>query len=100
MVEACALTEDLLLLPAGDNTEIGENGVNLSGGQRQRVGLARAVYSLCNTILLDDTFSAVDSKVGRHLFDRLLGVGGILRGKRTVILVTHSLHFLHKMDRF
>lgn len=40
-VEACALGQDLDALPAGDATEIGENGINLSGGQKQRVAMAR-----------------------------------------------------------
>ena len=53
-VDACALRTDLEILPAGDQTEIGEKGINLSGGQKQRVSLARAVYSDNDLFLLDD----------------------------------------------
>ena len=44
IIEGCSLISDLEILDKGDETEIGENGINLSGGQKQRVNLARAVY--------------------------------------------------------
>ncbi|XP_053165769.1 ATP-binding cassette sub-family C member 2 isoform X2 [Hemicordylus capensis] len=97
VLEACALLPDLQLLPGRDLTEIGEKGINLSGGQKQRVSLARAVYSNADICLLDDPLSAVDSHVGRHIFDQVLGPEGLLRHK-TRILVTHNLSFLARVN--
>ncbi|NXY13006.1 MRP3 protein, partial [Atrichornis clamosus] len=96
-LEACALKTDLEVLPGGDQTEIGEKGINLSGGQRQRVSLARAVYSSSDIFLLDDPLSAVDSHVAKHIFDKVIGPGGVLKGK-TRILVTHGISFLPQVD--
>uniref|UniRef100_A0A4X2LSV0 ATP binding cassette subfamily C member 3 n=1 Tax=Vombatus ursinus TaxID=29139 RepID=A0A4X2LSV0_VOMUR len=97
ILEACALLTDLDVLPGGDQTEIGEKGINLSGGQRQRVSLARAVYSDADIFLLDDPLSAVDSHVAKHIFDHVIGPGGVLGGK-TRILVTHGVSFLSQAD--
>uniref|UniRef100_A0A3B5AM29 ATP binding cassette subfamily C member 3 n=1 Tax=Stegastes partitus TaxID=144197 RepID=A0A3B5AM29_9TELE len=97
VLEACALTPDLQVLPGGDLTEIGEKGINLSGGQRQRVSLARALYSDAEVYLLDDPLSAVDAHVSKHIFDNLIGPEGVLKGK-TRILVTHGISFLPQVD--
>uniref|UniRef100_A0A3B3VBR8 ABC-type glutathione-S-conjugate transporter n=1 Tax=Poecilia latipinna TaxID=48699 RepID=A0A3B3VBR8_9TELE len=97
ILEACALGPDLKLLSAGDLTEIGEKGINLSGGQKQRVSLARAAYSQADIFLLDDPLSAVDSHVGKHLFDKVIGPNGLLKDK-TRILVTHGVSFLPWVD--
>ncbi|NWU56468.1 MRP3 protein, partial [Dromas ardeola] len=97
VLEACALKTDLEVLPGGDQTEIGEKGINLSGGQRQRVSLARAVYSNSDIYLLDDPLSAVDSHVAKHIFDKVIGPDGVLKGK-TRILVTHGVSFLPQVD--
>ncbi|XP_035829879.1 multidrug resistance-associated protein 1 [Aplysia californica] len=98
VVEACALKSDLEILPGGDQTEIGEKGINISGGQKQRVSLARAVYSRADIYLLDDPLSAVDSHVGKHIFHKVIGRQGVLRDK-TRILVTHGVHWLPMVDK-
>lgn len=97
VIEACALTQDLAMLPGGDQTEIGEKGINLSGGQKQRVALARAVYSGADIYLLDDPLSAVDSHVGKHIFDNVFGENGLLKDK-TRLLVTHAIVYLPKVN--
>ncbi|KAJ6648205.1 Multidrug resistance-associated protein 1 [Pseudolycoriella hygida] len=97
VVDACALTPDIKMLPGGDQTEIGEKGINLSGGQKQRVALARAVYSGADIYLLDDPLSAVDSHVGKHIFEEVIGPRGLLSGK-TRLLVTHGISYLPFVD--
>ncbi|KAL5011002.1 hypothetical protein ScPMuIL_013307 [Solemya velum] len=98
IVEGCALNPDLEMLPGGDLTEIGEKGINLSGGQKQRVSLARAVYFDADIYLLDDPLSAVDSHVGKHIFEKVIGSRGLLKNK-TRILVTHGLQWLPHVDQ-
>lgn len=97
VIDACALKSDLELLDGGDQTEIGEKGINLSGGQKQRVSLARAVYCDADIYLLDDPLSAVDSHVGKHIFERVIGNQGLLKNK-TRVLVTHGIHWLPSVD--
>ncbi|XP_074945349.1 ATP-binding cassette sub-family C member 10 isoform X7 [Phalacrocorax aristotelis] len=95
VVEACALSEDLNILPAGDQTEVGENGVTLSGGQKARIALARAVYQDKELYLLDDPLAAVDADVANHLMRKC--ILGVLKHK-TRILCTHRTEFLEKAD--
>ncbi|PNF24808.1 hypothetical protein B7P43_G15136 [Cryptotermes secundus] len=97
VIEACALRPDLEMLPAGDQTEIGEKGINLSGGQKQRVSLARAVYNSADVYFLDDPLSAVDSHVGKHIFQNVIGPSGMLH-KKTRVLVTHGITYLPDVD--
>jgi len=96
IVKSCFLTQDLNSLPHGENTLIGDRGVNLSGGQRARIGLARALYSDAQIYLLDDPLSAVDANVAKHLFDRC--INGYLKSKIRVF-VTHHVHHLIKADQ-
>ncbi|KAH8382740.1 hypothetical protein KR009_005071, partial [Drosophila setifemur] len=95
VVKKCALERDFELLPYGDKTIVGERGASLSGGQKARISLARAVYRRADIYLLDDPLSAVDTHVGRHLFDQCMR--GYLRSE-LVILVTHQLQFLEQAD--
>ncbi|KAJ4809753.1 hypothetical protein LUZ62_022319 [Rhynchospora pubera] len=95
-LERCSLVKDLEMLPFGDQTQIGERGVNLSGGQKQRVQLARALYQNADIYLLDDPFSAVDAHTASSLFNEY--VMGAL-GNKTVLLVTHQVDFLPTFDR-
>ncbi|KAL0953356.1 hypothetical protein HGRIS_004594 [Hohenbuehelia grisea] len=97
VIEACALTPDLALLPQGDLTEVGEKGITLSGGQRARISLARVVYARADLVLLDDVLSAVDSHVARHVFDHVIGPNGLLATKAR-ILVTNSIAFIRQLD--
>ena len=98
VVDACALKTDLEILPAGDNTEIGESGINLSGGQKQRIGIARAVYSNADLYLLDDPLSAVDAHVGKQLFENVLhSKTGLLKDK-TRLVATNNLNILQDVD--
>ncbi|KAK3802039.1 hypothetical protein RRG08_064632 [Elysia crispata] len=97
VIGACALEADIELLPGGEQTEIGEKGINLSGGQKQRISLARAVYQDTDVYLLDDPLSAVDAHVGKHIFQNVMGPQGIIRGK-TRVMVTHGVHWLPLVD--
>ncbi|CUM68180.1 uncharacterized protein PRCAT00005898001 [Priceomyces carsonii] len=96
VVYACSLESDLDILPAGDNTEIGERGITLSGGQKSRINLARAVYADKDIILMDDVLSAVDARVGKHIMDNCML--GLLKDK-TRILATHQLSLIGSADR-
>jgi ABC-type transport system involved in cytochrome bd biosynthesis fused ATPase/permease subunit len=68
VIQVCALKKDLSLFSHGDQTLIGERGINLSGGQKQRIQLARALYKDADIYLLDDPFSALDAHTGSELF--------------------------------
>ncbi len=87
VIRAARIEVDLKEFAKGDETEVGEKGMNLSGGQKARISFGRALYSEAEIYLLDDPFSAVDSKVLKEMFD--IGV---------MILVTHHHHILKEVD--
>ena len=96
IIEACALTEDFQRFPNGDQTVVGERGAVLSGGQRARVSLARAVYVDADLYLLDDPLSAVDFKVGRHIFEKCMK--GLL-SEKTRLLTSHQEPHMKDADQ-
>jgi ATP-binding cassette subfamily C (CFTR/MRP) protein 4 len=96
VVRVCALERDFSLFPYGDRTIVGERGAMLSGGQKARINLARAIYKDADIYLLDDPLSAVDTHVGKQLFDDC--IVGFLSNK-CVVLVTHQLQYLRTVDR-
>lgn len=84
---ACALGPDLADLPDGDKTKLEEEGTGLSGGQKARVALARAVYTSCRILLLDDPLAALDHDTASLIVRRFLQ--GPLATGRTIVMVTH-----------
>ena len=94
-IRACALTEDIRKFPDGDRTVVGEHGIVLSGGQRARVSLARAVYADADIYLLDDPLSAVDFKVGRHIFEKC--IKGLL-AQKTRLITSHQEQLMKEAD--
>ena len=95
ILQACDLQRDLQRFPDADMTLVGERGIVLSGGQRTRVGLARSLYSDADIYLFDDPLSALDTKVGYHIFKTC--ITGLLSDK-TRLVATHNLEILRDAD--
>lgn len=77
------------------DTVIGERGVSLSGGQKQRVTLSRTLLKDTPILVLDDTFSAVDTKTEQEIIDALQKK----RGQKTLIIITHRISVCQHADR-
>ena len=82
--------EDILRLPQGYETEVGERGVMLSGGQKQRISIARALLLDAEILILDDALSAVDGRTEHQILHNLRQWGE----GRTVIISAHRLSAL------
>ena len=96
IISICQLEPDLLTLQKGDQTEIGEKGLNLSGGQKARISIARAIYTESEIYIFDDPLSALDAYVGMNLFK---GVFNEYLKDKTFIITTHALQYLNFFDR-
>jgi ABC-type multidrug transport system fused ATPase/permease subunit len=95
-IDVCALGDDLLQLPGGDMTEVGEKGITISGGQKQRVALARAAFSDAEVIVCDDALSAMDAHISRVVFEKC--ILGMMKDK-TRVFITNQLAFTSQCDR-
>jgi ATP-binding cassette, subfamily B, bacterial len=82
-------------MPEGYQTVLSESGQNLSGGQRQRIAIARALCSEAPVIVLDEPTSALDPQNEQMVTETLHA----LKGKRTMIIVSHRLSTVAECDR-
>jgi ATP-binding cassette subfamily B protein/ATP-binding cassette subfamily C protein/ATP-binding cassette subfamily B multidrug efflux pump len=90
-----AVHDDILRLPRGYDTPVGERGVTLSGGQKQRVAIARALLTGAPLLLMDDALSAVDTETEARILSHLRSA----RAGRTVIVVSHRLSAVADADQ-
>jgi len=90
-----AIHEDILSLPEGYDTVVGERGVTLSGGQKQRVSIARAFAKQPDVILLDDCLSAVDTQTE----SRILSYLNEALANKTALIITHRIYGMMKFDK-
>lgn len=93
--KSASVHDEIIGLPEGYLTMVGERGVTLSGGQKQRVSIARAFAKEPDVVLLDDCLSAVDTNTE----SRILGyLSGALSDK-TAIIITHRIYQMLQFDK-
>ena len=90
VAQLASVHDDILRLPQGYETEVGERGVMLSGGQKQRISIARALLLEAEILILDDALSAVDGRTEHQILHNLRQWGE----GRTVIISAHRLSAL------
>ena len=83
----CGLYEDIIAMPEGFLTIVGERGVSLSGGQKQRLAMSRALVLKPDILILDDSLSAVDAKTEHLILENLKEE----RDGKTTIITAHRL---------
>ena len=93
-IEGSQLGSFFSSLPDGLETNLGEGGSKLSGGQQQRIGIARALYKNASVLVLDESTSNLDAETEKRFMDAVLN----MKGKRTIILITHRPTILGSCD--
>ena len=94
-VDKASLNEFLNSLPNGLETIVGEKGINISGGQQQRIGIARALYRDPEILILDEATSSLDQSTEKKIIESI----EVLKGKKTLIVITHRLYTVEKCDK-
>lgn len=90
-----AVAEDIVKLPSGYKTMVGERGVTLSGGQKQRISIARALLKKPDVVILDDALSAVDTSTEQQIMQHF----NASLSSKTVIMITHRANNLLNYDK-
>lgn len=93
--KSAAVHNDIVELPEGYDTLVGERGVTLSGGQKQRVSIARAFAKQPDVVLLDDCLSAVDTNTE----SQILGYLDNALSDKTAIIITHRIYAMLQFDK-
>ena len=92
-LELAEVKGDVMEMPLGLDTRLGERGQNISGGQKQRIAIARALLSNTDAIILDEATSNLDPITEQKIYENLREID------KTRITVTHRLSSIQKSDR-
>ena len=93
-LEIAQMSEFVKDLPLGIDTPVGERGTKLSGGQRQRLGIARAIFTRPQLLVLDEATSSLDGETEANISEALQN----LKGRSTLILIAHRLSTVMHSD--